>query len=325
MLKSQLKIFGLSTNHALAEAVAKELHTKLGLIDIQAFADGEIYERVLESVRGTDVFVVSPIAVEANDSFMQIMIVIDALRRASAKTINVVIPYFGYGRSDRKAKAREPITAKLIASLLEMNGADRIISIDFHAPQLQGFFNVPVDHLLGAPLLSEYFKQNQLVEDLVVVSPDHTGAGRARNFADLLDAPWGVVNDLVAKETPASPEAIVGDVTGKNAIIIDDIIDSGQRMEVTARALRANGAKSVRVVATHPVFSELAGARLAADDDINEIIVTDTIPLINANQSDKLTVLSVAPMLAHAIEAIHEERTLNKYQIAQADDYKVVK
>ncbi|KRN76676.1 ribose-phosphate diphosphokinase [Weissella minor] len=310
-VSSELKIFGLSTNHELAKKVAEGLRLPLGQIEQTTFADGEIYERILESIRGDDVFLVAPIASEANDSFMEIMIAVDALRRSSAGTINLVIPYFGYGRQDRKAKSREPITAKMVASLLEMNGIDRVASIDFHADQLQGFFNKPVDHLLAAPLLSSYFYTRNFTDNLVVVSPDHTGAGRARKFADLLDAPWGVINDMVARTNPASPDAIVGDVAGRRAIIIDDIIDSGERMQLTANALKANGATEVFTVATHAVFSNEAGRRLAEDENIDHIVVTDTIPISEANTTAKLTVLSVAPLLSEAIKRIYNDEPLD--------------
>ncbi|MBM7617157.1 ribose-phosphate pyrophosphokinase [Weissella uvarum] len=311
-MPSELKLFGLSTNYQLAEQVAANLHVELGKIEENTFADGEIYEHILESVRGDDIFVISPIASEANDSFMEIMIAVDALRRSSARTISVVIPYFGYGRADRKAKPREPITAKLLASLLEMNGVDRVVTIDLHAPQIQGFFDIPVDHLLAAPLLSDYFFKNDLTENMVVVSPDHTGAGRARKFAELLDAPWGVVNDDVAKDNPESPNAIMGEVAGRRAIVIDDIIDSGHRMQLTAKALKANGATAVYPVATHAVFADEAGQLLANDENIDHIVVTDTVPISDENRSDKLTVLSVAPLLALAIKRIYENEPLDK-------------
>lgn len=311
MEECQIKLFGLSANHELAEAVADELHQPLSQIDIKRFADGEIYERVLESVRGDDIYIVAPIAEEVNDAFMEIMIAVDALRRASAAHINVVIPYFGYARQDRKAKSREPITAKMVASLLEMDGIDRVLAVDLHADQLQGFFDIPVDHLQAAPLLSDYFYRRNMLENLVVVSPDHTGAGRARKFADLVNAPWGVVNDNVAMTTPESPDAIVGEVAGRRAIIVDDIVDTGRRVQMTARALRANGATDVFVVATHAVLSGDSAQRLAADENISNYIFTDTLLMPEAKQSAKFTRLSVAPLLADAIVRIHENRPLD--------------
>ncbi|TGE71908.1 ribose-phosphate diphosphokinase [Weissella confusa] len=310
-MECEIKLFGMSANNKLARAVAEELHQPLSQIDIQRFADGEIYERVLESVRGDDVYIVAPIAEEVNDAFMEIMIVIDALRRASAGQINVVIPYLGYARQDRKAKSREPITAKMVASMLEMNGVDRVVAIDLHADQLQGFFDIPVDHLQAAPLLSDYFYSRNMTDDLVVVSPDHTGAGRARKFADLLHSPWGVVNDHVAMTTPESPDAIVGEVAGRRAIIVDDIVDTGRRVQMTARALRANGATDVFVVATHAVLSGDAAQRLAGDDNISRLVFTDTLTLPAEKQSAKFTTLSVAPLLAEAIQRIHDNRALD--------------
>jgi len=309
--ESQIKLFGLTANHELAKAVAEELHQPLSQIDIKRFADGEIYERILESVRGDDVYVIAPIAEEVNDAFMELMIIVDALRRASAAKISLVIPYLGYARQDRKAKGREPITAKMVASLLEMNGADRVVSIDLHADQLQGFFDIPVDHMQAAPLLSDYFYSRKMLDDLVVVSPDHTGAGRARKFANLLNAPWGVVNDHVAMTTPASPDAIVGDVQGRRAIIVDDIVDTGKRVQMTAKALRANGATDVLVVAPHAVLSGDAATRLAQDDNISRFVFTDTLAMPEEKQSAKFTRLSVAPLLAETIERIHENRVLD--------------
>lgn len=311
MEESQIKLFGLSANNELARAVAEELHQPLSQIDIKRFADGEIYERILESVRGDDVYVIAPIAEEVNDAFMELMIIVDALRRASAAKISLVIPYLGYARQDRKAKAREPITAKMVASLFEMNGVDRVVSIDLHADQLQGFFDIPVDHMQAAPLLSDYFYSRKMLDDLVVVSPDHTGAGRARKFATLLDAPWGVVNDHVAMTTPDSPDAIVGDVHGRRAIIVDDIVDTGKRVQMTAKALRANGATDVLVVAPHAVLSGDAAGKLAQDDNISRFVFTDTLAMPEEKQSAKFTRLSVAPLLAETIERIHENRVLD--------------
>ncbi|XZO08141.1 ribose-phosphate pyrophosphokinase [Weissella paramesenteroides] len=310
-MESQIKLLGLTANHELANAVAEELHMPLTQLDIKRFADGEIYERILESIRGDDVYVIAPIAEEVNDAFMEMMIVVDALRRASAGQITLVIPYLGYARQDRKAKSREPITAKMVASLIEMNGVDRVVSMDLHAAQLQGFFDIPVDHLQAAPLLTDYFYSRNLTDDLVVVSPDHTGAGRARKFADLLGAPWGIVNDNVAISDPTSADAIVGDVKGRRAIIVDDIVDTGYRVQMTAKALLANGATEVYVAATHPVLSGQAAENLAADKNIERLIFTDTLRIPEEKQSSKFTTLSVAPLFAEAIRRIHEHKQID--------------
>ncbi len=307
-MKSTLKIIGLSTHAELTQKISEELHLPVTPVEVKRFKDGEIALRVLESIRGDDVFVVSPIGGEVNDSFMEIMIAVDALRRASAKTINVVLPYYGYARQDRKAKSREPISAKLIASLLEMNGVDRVVAVDLHADQVQGFFDIPVDHLLGAPLLSDYFYSRKLLDNLVIVAPDHSGAGRARRFAEILGAPWGVINDRVAREDPKNPDAIVGHVSGRIAIIVDDIIDSGRRMVTSAAALKAAGALDVYAVATHAVFSNDAANVLAEDDNIRKVVVTDTLPIPEDKQFSKLVVLSVAPLLAEAITRIHNNQ-----------------
>ena len=309
-MASELKLFGLSTNHRLAEDIADYLELPLTPIDIQRFADGEVYERILTSVRGDDAFIISPIAEAVNDSLMEIMILVDALRRSSAKTINVVLPYYGYARQDRKARSREPITAKFVASMLELGKVDRVLSLDLHAPQIQGFFDIPVDHLLSAPLLSDYFFEHKKTDNLVVVSADHTGAGRARQFADILECPWGVINDRAALEDPTSPDTIVGDVKGRHAIVIDDIIDTGRRMQVSARALKLAGSLDVVGVATHAVFSGDAAERLANDENIDHIVVTDSLHVPEEKQFAKLSILPVAPLLGETIMRVHEKRAI---------------
>ncbi|GAK30519.1 phosphoribosylpyrophosphate synthetase [Weissella oryzae SG25] len=305
-MESEIKLFGLTANHSLAEEIAEYLDLPLTPIDIQRFADGEVYERVLESVRGDDAYIIAPIAEAINDAFMEIMILVDALRRSSAKTINVVLPYYGYARQDRKARSREPITAKLIASMLEMNQVDRVVALDLHAAQIQGFFDIPVDHLQAAPLLADYFFERKMTKDIVVVSADHTGAGRARKFAELLDAPWGVINDRAALENPKGTDTIVGDVRGKRAIIIDDIIDTGKRMQVSARALHYAGATDVIGVATHAVMSGDAAERLANDEYLSTIVTTNSLGWPKTEPFAKWTRLTVAPLIAEAIQRIHD-------------------
>ncbi|AVH75586.1 ribose-phosphate pyrophosphokinase [Weissella koreensis] len=311
-MEHELKLIGLSTNHELAQKIADEMGADLMPMTINQFADGEIYERILESVRGADVYILAPISGEVNDSFMEIMIVVDALRRASAHGINVVMPYFGYVRQDRKTKSREPITAKMVSSLLEMNGVQRILAIDLHADQVQGFFDIPVDQLLAAPLLSDYFlERNFTGEDTVVFAPDHNGAGRARQFASILEANWGVINDRAVQEDIKSPNGIVGEVAGKRVIVIDDIIDTGRRMVTSAKAVKYAGAIDVSVVATHGVLSDGAAERLKNCDEISQVVITDTVEVPAEKQFDKLKIITVAPLIAAAINRVRQDKDLS--------------
>jgi len=311
-VEHELKLIGLSTNHELAQKIADEMGADLMPMTINQFADGEIYERILESVRGADVYILAPISGEVNDSFMEIMIVVDALRRASAHGINVVMPYFGYVRQDRKTKSREPITAKMVSSLLEMNGVQRILAIDLHADQVQGFFDIPVDQLLAAPLLSDYFlERNFTGEDTVVFAPDHNGAGRARQFASILEANWGVINDRAVQEDIKSPNGIVGEVAGKRVIVIDDIIDTGRRMVTSAKAVKYAGAIDVSVVATHGVLSDGAAERLKNCDEISQVVITDTVEVPAEKQFDKLKIITVAPLIAAAINRVRQDKDLS--------------
>ncbi|QIL50983.1 ribose-phosphate pyrophosphokinase [Weissella coleopterorum] len=311
-MEHELKLIGLSTNHELAQKIADEMGAALMPMTINQFADGEIYERILDSVRGADVYIMAPISGEVNDSFMEIMIVVDALRRASAHGINVIMPYFGYVRQDRKTKSREPITAKMVSSLLEMNGVQRILAVDLHADQVQGFFDIPVDQLLAAPLLTEYFFERHFkAEETVVFAPDHNGAGRARQFASILDATWGVINDRAVQDDIKSPNGIVGEVAGKRAIVIDDIIDTGRRMVTSAQALKYAGATDVSVVATHGVLSDGAAERLAACEEISQVIITDTVEVPSVKQFDKLKIITVAPLIAAAIERVQNDQDLS--------------
>lgn len=311
-MEHELKLIGLSTNHQLSQKIADEIGESLMPMTINQFADGEIYERIMDSVRGADVYVIAPIAGEVNDSFMEIMIVVDALRRASAHQINLVLPYFGYVRQDRKTKSREPITAKMVSSLIEMNGVARVLAVDLHADQVQGFFDIPVDQLLAAPLLTEYFfERNFDLEDLVVFAPDHNGAGRARQFASILGTNWGVINDRAVEEDIKNPNGIVGEVAGKRVLVVDDIIDTGKRMTRSAQALRYAGANEVYVAATHGVFSEGSVERLANCPEVERVIVTDSVDIPAEKHFNKLEVVTVAPLIAAAIERIHEDRELS--------------
>ncbi|MCR8969982.1 ribose-phosphate diphosphokinase [Facklamia sp. 7083-14-GEN3] len=307
----KLKIFALSSNEKLAAAIAKAVGVDLGEISLSRFADGEIRVNIDESTRGAHVYIVQSTSSPVNDNLMELLITIDALRRASAKTINVVLPYYGYARQDRKAQSREPITAKLVANMLEQAGADRVVALDLHAAQIQGFFDIPVDHLLGAPLLANYFIDNKLFgDDVVVVSPDHGGVTRARKLAEFLKAPIAIVDKRRPRPNVAEVMSIVGDVKDKTAVIIDDMIDTAGTITIAAQALIDRGAKEVYATCTHPVLSGPALERLQTSV-IKKVIVTDTILLPEDKQIDKIEIVSVAHLIAEAIKRIHENRSVS--------------
>lgn len=309
-----VKLFTLNSNRPLAKGVAEQIGLPLSDATIKQFADGEIQISIDESVRGCEIYVIQSISDPVNSTLMELLIMIDALRRASAKTINVILPYYGYARQDRKARAREPITAKLIATLLEMDHADRVVTLDLHAAQVQGFFNIPVDHLLAAPLLANYFYTHDLTDNIVVVSPDHAGVTRARKFAEILKAPIAIIDNRnpeeIERKTEQVPEYVIGDVQGKTAIIIDDIIDTGVRMAVSATAIKNFGAKHVLACATHAVFSGDAMTKID-ESVIEKMIVTDSINLPESKKSDKLVQLSVAPLLGSAIAHVHNNEPVD--------------
>ncbi|GGH88307.1 ribose-phosphate pyrophosphokinase [Pullulanibacillus pueri] len=309
-LDPNLKVFTLNSNPALAEEIAKHIGIHLGKSSVSMFSDGEIQINIEESIRGCDVYVIQSTSNPVNKHLMELLIMIDALKRASARTINVVLPYYGYARQDRKARSREPITAKLVANLLETAGATRVIAIDLHAPQIQGFFDIPVDQLLGVPILSDYFKSKKL-EDIVVVSPDHGGVTRARKMADRLKAPIAIIDKRRPRPNVAEVMNIVGNIQGKTAILIDDIIDTAGTITLAANALIENGAKSVYACCTHPVLSGPAIERISGSS-IKELVVTNTIPLPKEKQIDKVTSLSVAPLLGEAIIRVHEKLSVSK-------------
>ncbi len=307
----KLKIFALSSNKALATKIADEVGVELGEIDIARFADGEIKVSIDESVRGTHVYIIQGTSAPVNDNLMELMITIDALRRASVAQINLVMPYYGYARQDRKAQPREPITSKLVANMLEMVGADRIIALDLHAAQIQGFFDVPVDHLLGAPLLANYFIDHKLVgDDVVIVSPDHGGVTRARKLAEFLKSPIAIVDKRRPRANVAEIMNIVGDVQGKTAIIIDDMIDTAGTITLAAQAIMDRGAKAVYATCTHPVLSGPAIERLE-NSCIKKVIVTDSIQLTEEQMIDKIEIISIDQLVAEAIKRIHENRSVS--------------
>ena len=308
---SKLKIFSLSSNRPLAEKIAEEIGVDLGKLSISKFADGEIKVNIEESIRGDHIYVVQSTSNPVNDNLMELMIMIDALRRASAKTINVVMPYYGYARQDRKAQSREPITSKLVANMLQNAGVNRMIVLDLHAAQIQGFFVIPVDHMLGASLLANYFLDNDLAgDDVVVVSPDHGGVTRARKLAEFLHSPIAIVDKRRPKPNVAEIMNIVGDVQDKTAIIIDDMIDTAGTITLGAQGILDKGAKEVYVCCTHPVLSGPAIERLE-NSCIKKVIVTDTIGLPEEKQIDKIEVVTVAQLLGEAIMRIHENRSVS--------------
>jgi ribose-phosphate pyrophosphokinase len=282
----------------------------LGVAEVERFSDGEINTYIGESVRGADVFVVQPICSPANETLMELLIMMDALKRASAKSINTVLPYYGYARQDRKTRARDPITAKLVADLLTTAGADRVITMDLHAGQIQGFFNIPVDHLLSMPIFSKYFKQKAL-EQAIVVAPDMGGVTRARELAQRLHLPIAIIDKRRPEPNVAKVMNIIGKVKGKKVIMIDDIVDTAGTITLGARALLEHGAQEVYVCCTHPVLSGPALERLSSSP-IKEIVVTNTIPLPPEKQLEKIRVLSVAPLIGDAIIRIHEELSVSK-------------
>lgn len=312
MSYSNLKLFSLSSNHELAQKVAKEIGIELGKVSVGAHSDGETVVHIDESVRGDHVFILQSTSDPVNDNLMELLIMMDALRRASAASINIVLPYYGYARQDRKARAREPITSKLVANMLQIAGADRLITFDLHAPQIQGFFNIPVDHLMGSPLIAEYFRR-QLVsagDDIVVVSPDHGGVGRARKLANFLKAPLAIINKRRPRANVAEIMNIIGDVQGKKCILIDDMIDTAGTITLAANALKELGATEVYASCTHAVLSGPAIERIN-NSAITKLVVLDTIEMPEDRQSEKIVQLSIAHLLADAIIRIHERRPLS--------------
>ncbi|GAW64372.1 ribose-phosphate diphosphokinase [Ligilactobacillus acidipiscis] len=307
---SKLKIFALNSNKPLAQKIANAVGVPLGRTSVDRFSDGEIRINIEESIRGCDIFIVQSTSAPVNDNLMELLIMIDALRRASAHTINAVIPYYGYARQDRKARSREPITAKLVADMLEKAGCDRVIALDLHAAQIQGFFDIPVDHLMGAPLLADYFMTKGIDKDAVVVSPDHGGVTRARKLAEFLKAPIAIIDKRRPKANVAEIMNIIGSVEGKKCILIDDMIDTAGTITLAAQALMDAGATEVYASATHPVLSGPAIERIEKSP-IKELIVTDSINLPKEKQIDKLIQISVGPLIGDAIKRIHENKPVS--------------
>lgn len=305
-----LKVFTLNSNKLLADEIAKFIGIELGKCSVTRFSDGEIQINIEESIRGCDVFVIQSTSSPVNENLMELLIMLDALKRASAKTINVVVPYYGYARQDRKARAREPITAKLVANLLETAGATRMITLDLHAPQIQGFFDIPTDQLMGVPILSEYFKNKNFNSDIVVVSPDHGGVTRARKMAERLKAPIAIIDKRRPRPNVAEVMNIVGKIEGKVAILIDDIIDTAGTITLGANALAENGAAEVYACCTHPVLSGPALERIQ-NSKIKELVITNTIEIPEEKKIEKIVNLSVAPLIGEAIIRVHEQQSVS--------------
>lgn len=306
---SEIKVFSGNANRKLAEDICKELNVPLGCCEVGKFSDGEMFVNIGETVRGQDVFIIQPTCTPVNDNLMEVLILIDAFKRASAGRINAVIPYYGYARQDRKTKAREPITAKLVANLLTVAGADRVLSMDLHAGQIQGYFDIPVDHLSGVPILADYFK-DIVDKETVIVSPDLGGVTRARNFANLLDLPIAIIEKRRPKANVSEVMNVIGDIEGKNVVIVDDIIDTAGTITKAAQVLKNFGAKSVFACATHPVLSGPAVERIQ-DSVIERFIITNTIPLEEEKKIGKIEAVSVAPIFAEAIKRIHYNESVS--------------
>ena len=305
------KIFTGNAHPGLAEEISDKLGKPLGKCEVKQFSDGEIALNMNEPVRGFDCFIIQPTSDPVNNNLMEILIMIDSMKRASAERVNVVMPYYGYARQDRKAKARDPITSKLVANLLVAAGADRVVTMDLHAPQIQGYFDIPVDHLLGMPILVDYWQEKDL-EDLVVVSPDHGSVTRARNLAHPLNAPIAIVDKRRPEPNKSEIMNIIGDIEGKNCIIVDDMIDTAGTICNAGKALMEMGAKSVSCGATHAVLSGPACERLA-DSPFEEIVLLNTIPIPEEKRLPNMKVLSVAPLFAEVIYRIHNNEPISKF------------
>ena len=303
-------IFSLSANKKLAEDIANELDMKVSEAHVTHFADGEILCEPVESVREKDVYIVQSTYTPVTENLFEILVFVDACKRASSRKINVIIPYFGYARQDRKSKPRQPITSRLVADLLKTAGVDRVISVDLHAPQIQGFFSCLIDELTAIPLLATHYEKDNN-SNLVVVSPDHGGVNRARRVAERINAPLAIIDKRRTGPNVAEVMNIVGDVQGKDCLMVDDMIDTAGSARAGALALKANGAKSVKICCSHGLFSGPAAERLL-DGVFDEIVCTDSIPLPERMKSDKVKVVSLAPMISRVIENIENGVPVSK-------------
>jgi len=305
----ELKLFSGNANRPLAEEIAEHLKVPLGDADVSRFSDGEVYVQINENVRGEDVFIVQPTCPPVNDNLMELLVMVDAFKRASARRITAVLPYYGYGRQDRKAQSRVPISAKLVADLITTAGASRVLSIDLHAGQIQGFFNIPVDHLFAAPVLIDHLAKKDL-EDLVLVSPDAGGVERARAIAKRLRAGLAIIDKRRDGPNVAVFMYLIGEVKDKDVVVIDDMIDTAGTLVQAVEAVKREGARRVLACGVHPVLSGPAISRLA-NPALEELIITNSISLPPEKRLPKIHVLSVAPLLAEAIRRIHGEESVS--------------
>jgi len=303
-LENELGLFSGRANPELADKITKYIGVPLGKMELSSFSDKEMYVRINENIRGKDVFLIQPTSPPANENLMELLIMIDAFRRASARRITAVISYYGYGRQDRKDEPRVPITAKLVANLVTTAGADRVLAIDFHAAQIQGFFDIKVDHLFAAPVFIDYFISKNL-KNLVILSPDMGGIRRARAYANRLDASLAVIDKRRTGANKAEVLNVVGKVRGKQILIVDDMIDTGGTLIAAVRALMKKGVQEIYVSATHPILSGSA-YEMIESSSLKELVVTDTIPLKQGKAKTKIKVLSIASLLGEAIRRIHE-------------------
>ena len=307
--ENELGLFSGRANSELASRIARYIGIPLGKMEISSFSDREVYVRINQNIRGKDVFLIQPTSPPANENLMELLIMIDAFQRASARRITAVISYYGYGRQDRKDEPRVPITAKLVANLVTTAGADRVLTIDLHAAQIQGFFDIKVDHLFAAPVFVDYFSSKNL-SNLVILSPDMGGIRRARAYANRLGASLAVIDKRRTGANQAEVLNVVGKVKGRQILIVDDMIDTGGTLIAAVKALKEKGAQDIYVSATHPILSGSA-YQLIESSSLKELIVTDTIPLDQEKVKTKIKVLSVAPLLGEAIRSIHENRSVS--------------
>ncbi|MFV0288532.1 MAG: ribose-phosphate pyrophosphokinase [Mycoplasmatales bacterium] len=305
-----MRLFALNSNEELAQKISEELNVELSDCFVKKFADGEIQIDITESIRNDIIFVIQSTSKPVNDNLMELLIFIDALKRASAKEINVVIPYFGYARQDRKARSRQPITAKLVANLIEKAGADRVITNELHASQIQGFFDIPVDHLTSLMPIKKYVLDNIGTDNVVVVSPDHGGVKRARKLAkELADAPLAIIDKRRPRPNEAEIQHIVGDVKGKVAIMVDDMVDTAGTLTIAAQGLVDKGAKEVYAICVHGVLSDPAVERIN-NSVIKKLIITDSIKLEENKKSSKIEIITTAEILSTAIQNVYEGKSM---------------
>ncbi len=308
-----IKIFACNSNRVLAEEIAKKMGMTLGNAEVEQFSDGEISVKINETIRGADVYIIQSTSAPVNDNLMELLIMIDAMKRASAARITAVMPYYGYARQDRKARARDPISAKLVANILTSAGANRVLTMDLHCAQIQGFFDIPVDNLVGSPLLTNYYvnKYGDDLQNFVAVSPDLGSVTRTRKFAENLNIPIAIIDKRRPKANVSEIMNIIGDVKGKKVILIDDMIDTAGTITNAANALKERGAVEVDACCTHAVLSGPAIKRIQ-DSAITELLVLDTIALPEEKKTDKITIVSVADIFANALKCIHEGSSISQ-------------